>query len=472
MNKIKKSGSGLQLTKNKFCKLNDCFSFNKNYGKISHIEFEIEKQKEIMLKLKIDINKKEKEINELTLINKTQNNIHLKKIKLIEEILRLYQDKKESKLNSPKLKIETEIEKNIIDDKIKEIKEIKDKEIDLISNNNNINLINEENDNELDNKTNARTFYTTNNNFTNKMHVLPKIKSPKLKSKLFINTNIFMKKKKLKDMLYMTTLRNQINTLKEKLEKKKEEILDYKSKCEGNDYTNLENDLLSNYDKIKELKYKNAEMIANLEDFLENYFLQREENFQLKNKLKDFIDTFNTYKENTEKNNLDLEKKLKYLEEKNIECIIYHNNKIKNLSKCVEDNKSKLTEAGNLIEKINEEIEEINKDIKSKNNNINQHQNEIEILNNKKKELEKNKKKNEENINKMNIQRDESNKINKERVKNKINLKNRYKEIKLKYKNTINKVDEINELINKKDKEINDLKKEIEEIKISRNLFQ
>ena len=342
----------------------------------------------------------------------------------------------------------------------------------MISNNNNINLINEENDNELDNKTNARTFYTTNNNFTNKMHVLPKIKNPKLKSKLFINTNIFMKKKKLKDMLYMTTLRNQINTLKEKLEKKKEEILDYKSKCEGNDYTNLENDLLSNYDKIKELKYKNAEMIANLEDFLENYFLQREENFQLKNKLKDFIDTFNTYKENTEKNNLDLEKKLKYLEEKNIECIIYHNNKIKNLSKCVEDNKSKLTEAGNLIEKINEEIEEINKDIKSKNNNINQHQNEIEILNNKKKKLEKNKKKNEENINKMNIQRDESNKINKERVKNKINLKNRYKEIKLKYKNTINKVDEINELINKKDKEINDLKKEIEEIKISRNLFQ
>jgi chromosome segregation ATPase len=270
----------------------------------------------------------------------------------------------------------------------------------------------------------------------------------------------------------MTTLRNQINTLKEKLEKKKEEILDYKSKCEGNDYTNLENDLLSNYDKIKELKYKNAEMIANLEDFLENYFLQREENFQLKNKLKDFIDTFNTYKENTERNNLDLEKKLKYLEEKNIECIIYHNNKIKNLSKCVEDNKSKLTEAGNLIEKINEEIEEINKDIKSKNNNINQHQNETEILNNKKKELEKNKKKNEENINKMNIQRDESNKINKERVKNKINLKNRYKEIKLKYKNIINKVDEINELINKKDKEINDLKKEIEEIKISRNLFQ
>ena len=460
MLKIKKSGSGLQLSKiNTFNKLNDCFSYNKNYEKITHIEFEMERQKEILVKLKTEINNKSKEIKELTLRNQNEKNNQLKTIKLIEEILKIYNNKKESKLNSPKLEIETEIDKNIIDNKIKEKKE---KEKDLISN------TIDENDNDIYNKTNIKTFYTTNNNFanTNKNQILPKIKSPKFKSKLFINTNIFIKRKKNKDILYMKTLRNQINTLKEKLEKKKEEIFDYNSKCEENNIKNLENDILLNYDEIKELKYKNAEMLDKLEDFLENYYLQREENFLLRNKLNNFIDIFNTYKENTEKNNLILESKLKNLEEKNLRCIILHHN---NFSKYREDNKSKLTEAGNIKEKIKEEIEELNKDIKSKKNNIIQHRNEIEILINKKKEINENIKKNEDNINKMNIQREKSDKSNKEKEHKKINLKNKCKEIKLKYKNLINQVNEMNEMINKKDEEINVLKKQIEKLNSEKN---
>ena len=462
MLKIKKSGSGLQLSKiNTFNKLNDCFSYNKNYEKITHIEFEMERQKEILVKLKAEINNKSKEIKELTLRNQNEKNNQIKTIKLIEEILKIYNNKKESKLNSPKLEIETEIDKNIIDNKIKEKKE---KEKDLISN------TIDENDNDIYNKTNIKTFYTTNNNFanTNKNQILPKIKSPKFKSKLFINTNTFIKRKKNKDILYMKTLRNQINTLKEKLEKKKEEIFDYNSKCEENNIKNLENDILLNYDEIKELKYKNAEMLDKLEDFLENYYLQREENFLLRNKLNNFIDIFNTYKENTEKNNLILESKLKNLEEKNLRCIILHHN---NFSKCREDNKSKLTEAGNIKEKIKEEIEKLNKDIKSKKNNIIQNRNEIEILINKKKEINENIKKNEDNINKMNIQKEKSDKSNKEKEHKKINLKNKCKEIKLKYKNLINQVNEMNEMINKKDEEINVLKKQIEKLDSEKNNY-
>ena len=457
MLKIKKSGSGLQLSKiNTFNKLNDCFSYNKNYEKITHIEFEMERQKETLVKLITEINNKSKEIKELTLRNQNEKNNQLKTIKLIEEILKIYNNKKESKLNSPKLEIETEIDKNIIDNKIKEK--------DLISN------TIDENDNDIYNKTNIKTFYTTNNNFanTNKNQILPKIKSPKFKSKLFINTNTFIKRKKNKDILYMKTLRNQINTLKEKLEKKKEEIFDYNSKCEENNIKNLENDILLNYDEIKELKYKNAEMLDKLEDFLENYYLQREENFLLRNKLNNFIDIFNTYKENTEKNNLILESKLKNLEEKNLRCIILHHN---NFSKYREDNKSKLTEAGNIKEKIKEEIEELNKDIKSKKNNIIQNRNEIEILINKKKEINENIKKNEDNINKMNIQKEKSDKSNKEKEHKKINLKNKCKEIKLKYKNLINQVNEMNEMINKKDEEINVLKKQIEKLNSEKNNY-
>ena len=137
-------------------------------------------------------------------------------------------------------------------------------------------------------------------------------------------------------------------------------------------------------------------MRADLEDISENYFLQREENIKLKNRLIDFIDIFNNYKENEEKNNLDIEKKIKYFESKNIQCLIYHANMRRNKSRYLEDNKSKLIEAGNLIEKINKEIEELKKDAKTKENNINTYKKEIDNLNNKKREENESKEKNEE----------------------------------------------------------------------------
>jgi chromosome segregation ATPase len=281
-----------------------------------------------------------------------------------------------------------------------------------------------------------------------------------------------MKKKKFKDLLYMNTLRNQIKTLNIKLEKKQEEISDYKKYNDNNkDFNSLENDLISDYDKLKELKYKNAKMVADLEDFAENYFLQREENIKLKNRLKDFIESFNNYKENAEKNNTCLEKKIKYFEEKNLECLIYHSNIGKNSSRFLEDNRSKLTEAGNLIEKINEEIAQINNDIKSKEKNLNEYKNEIDILNNKKKEINENKEKNEENIKNMDIKKEESDKKNKEKENINKNLKKELKEKKNKYKNIINKIKDINDIILQRDEEIIQLKEDIEKLKASKNVF-
>ena len=383
MLKFKKSGSGILLNKiNKFNNLRNGFAFNKDYERLVHLEFEIERQKEVMTQLKLDLNNKAKEFYELSSINQNDQNEHIKLIKLIEELLNISKTKKEIKKNIPKLKIETD--EDTPNNKMKDFKED-----DLISNNKN--SINDEN--EICNKTNTKTFYTTNNNFTNRNRVLPKIKSPRIKSKLFINTNIFMRKKKLKDKLYMTTLRNQINTLNEKLERKNEEILDYKTKYGEDNINNLENDFNENVEKLNELKHKNAKMRADLEDISENYFLQREENIKLKNRLIDFIDIFNNYKENEEKNNLDIEKKIKYFESKNIQCLIYHANMRRNTSRYLEDNKSKLIEAGNLIEKINKEIDELKKDAKTKENNINIYKKEIDNLNKKKEKKTKAKKK-------------------------------------------------------------------------------
>ena len=461
MLKFKKSGSGILLNKiNKFNNLRNGFAFNKDYERLVHLEFEIERQKEVMTQLKLDLNNKAKEFYELSSINQNDQNEHIKLIKLIEELLNISKTKKDIKKNIPKLKIE--IDEDTPNNKMKDFKED-----DLISNNKN--SINDEN--EIYNKTNTKTFYTTNNNFTNRNRVLPKIKSPRIKSKLFINTNIFMRKKKLKDKLYMTTLRNQINTLNEKLERKNEEILDYKTKYGEDNINNLENDFNENVEKLNELKHKNAKMRADLEDISENYFLQREENINLKNRLIDFIDIFNNYKENEEKNNLDIEKKIKYFESKNIQCLIYHANMRRNTSRYLEDNKSKLIEAGNLIEKINKEIEELKKDAKTKENNINTYKKEIDNLNNKKREENESKEKNEEIVLNIDKKMEEINKKNKEKENLKKNLEKEFKERKNKYKDIVNKIKEINELIKQRDEEIIKLKEEKEKLLSSKNVY-
>ena len=75
MNQFKKSGSGFLLSKiNKFNKLKNETAYNKNYEKIAHMEFEIESQREIILKLNSDLNKKTKELKELISINQIKKN--------------------------------------------------------------------------------------------------------------------------------------------------------------------------------------------------------------------------------------------------------------------------------------------------------------------------------------------------------------------------------------------------------------
>ena len=131
MLKFKKSESGILLNKiNKFNNLRNGFAFNKDYERLVHLEFEIERQKEVMTQLKSDLNNKTKEFNELSSINQNDQNEHLKLIKLIEELLNISKTKKDIKKNIPKLKIE--IDEDTPNNKMKDFKED-----DLISNNKN-----------------------------------------------------------------------------------------------------------------------------------------------------------------------------------------------------------------------------------------------------------------------------------------------------------------------------------------------
>ena len=470
MRPIKKSSSGLLLTENinliKLGLINKgpSVAYNKNQEKADRIEFELEKQKDIIVKLQQEINEKDKELNLILKHNKIQKNKFQKTIKIIEQVLKLCEEKKENEI-----KIE-------LDDK----NDIKHK---TITNNNfdhtlysqnskdNFKTINNlENDNDTDNynKTNIKTFYTTNNNYNTKEKSLPKIKSQK--NKLTINTQFnFNKVNKFKEnTLYVNTLRSRIGLLNTQIGKKYGEINSLKINTNTSSYSKLQEDFLSNYNKLSEIKQKNISMLSKLDDISENFFFAKDENYNLKIKLNEFQEKFYNYKKNIKKKNIELKNKLEIYEEKNTECIFSHLN-IGNLSK-YNRNRSKLSEVETLNDITNKEINEFEKEIKNKNGDIKYINKEIDKLNIEKKELiEKN---SDLNIKIKNLEDEKEilNKKNKELTQINKEIKSKLKEKENEYINEIYKIGDIKIVINNKDKEIEELKKEILNLRNSKNI--
>ena len=381
MHSIKKSSSGFQIIGDKFGI--SSVAYNKSIQKIYQLEFELERQKETMVKLQLELDQKNEELNSILSKNKKKKIKFHKTIKLIEEILKLCDNKKLDKNNSKEKEVEgvnddneemkRKTEMNFYNEKPKE-------DFKSINNDNN--------------DMNVKTFYKTNNNYNKRKTSLPKIKSPK--NKLTINTNYnfnFKHKKKLKELQYVSTLKNKINLLNDKLEKKHGEILKLQNNNTISNFSKLQNDFISNCDKLNEIKKKNLNMLSKLVDIEDTYFDEKEQNNKLKIKLGDFVEQFNDYKCNITQKNKTLENKLKTIEDKNIDCILYHKNDKdnKNRNKSLFDgnlaNRSKLTETESILFRKGKEVKEICKDIDSKNININLYKKEIDQLNKKKIEL-------------------------------------------------------------------------------------
>ena len=460
MHSIKKSSSGFQIIGGKFGI--SSVAYNKSMQKICQLEFELERQKDTMIKLQLEIEQKNEELNSILSKNKKKKNKFNKTIKLIEEVLKLCDNTKLDKNNSKEkevggvnndneeMKRETEINFNLYNEKIKE-------DFKTINN---------------DNNDNVKTFYKTNNNYNKRKTSLPKIKSPKNKLTININYNFnFKHKKKLKELQYVSTLKNKLNLLNDKLEKKHGEMLKLQNNNTISNFSKLQNDFISNCDKLNEFKKKNLNMLAKLIDIEDTYFDEKEQNNKLKIKLGDFVEQFNDYKYNISQKNKTLENKLKTIEDKNIDCILYHRNdkENKNINKSLFDgnliNRSKLTETESILFRKGKEVKEIRKDIDSKNININIYKKEIDQLNKKKSELNDKNVKNKDNSESLNNKKLElNNKHNENQEKNK-DLKKKLNESENKYKIEVNKINEIKDNINNKNKEIEKLKKEIEEIK-------
>ena len=472
MKPIKKSNSGLLLSeKVNLFKMGNASSvaYNKHQEKENRIVFELEKYKDTIVKLELELNAKDKELNALLNKNKKNKNKFQKTIKLIEQILKICDSKKkkekekekekETDLDSENKKTLNKFNNSLYSDKSKE----------------NYRTINIENDTDTDNYnktniTNIKTFYTTNNNYNRKeksFKSLPKIKQQK--HKLTINTNYnFRKNKKFKDISYVSTLRNRIDTLNDEIGKKDGELIKLKNKTNNSSFSKLQTDFISNYNTLSDIKSKNVLMLSKLDDIAENYFVEKDKNDNLNIRLEEFQESFYEYKKNIIKKIGDLENKLKIYDEKNRQCIFNHFNKgniLKINKSFYEQNKSKLTEAENIIENTKKEINTILNEIEIKNSSIKYIQKEIENLKEQLIKINNNNSKNNNDLEKLNEQKKLLNENNKDLINKNNELKNKLKEKEKKYINEIYKIGDIKKLINEKDKNIDILKKEIEELR-------
>ena len=429
-------------------------NYNKNSEKINFIEFDLEKIKDTIIKLRSELLKKNKEINDLT-INKTdKNKEHLYTLKVIETILQLV----DSDSSSQKSNNENNTENNKKSDNINNPNENNDE-----NNNNKENKNQLKEDNHKDNEDNF------NSNDSNKK--LPPVLT-------HMEQSPRRAKRQTKEILYINSLKLQIDELKEILDKKDEEIKELQKNKTSINFSKLQNNFEKNYNELSNIKKQNELIKTKIEDISNLIFVEKEGNKNLKSKLQVFQSTFKEFQENSDKKKTDLEAKLFQARDRERECKIFHIKKANmgsRNSSWVNINNSEMDDNERLII-AEEEIKNIKKDIESTNKDIINKNNENILLKTNRTELGKKVNELKERNDKLKNEINDLNKKIKDLKNTKNNLEKEQKEIKIKLNNSNNnlrkeqnKISEIKDNLNKKENQIIELKKQIEKLKSNNN---
>ena len=264
-------------------------TFNKNNEKVGMLQFDLETTKDTIIKLRSEIMNKNKEINDLKVNKVGKNNEHLYTLKVIETVLKILGENSSNDSNN---------EEN--------------NENNNNSNSNNANK--NENENENKKETKEENEKENKHSSTNK---LPPISNHRDQSPKKIN-------KTNREIPYITSLKQQINTLKELLNKKNEEIKEMQKNKTTINYSKLQNKFEKNFTELTNIKNENELMKTKIEDVSSLLFIEKEGNKSLKSKLQVFQSSFKEFQENSDKKNTDLESKLVQAQERERECRIFH----------------------------------------------------------------------------------------------------------------------------------------------------
>ena len=437
---MKNSNSGLlsNLKSNYFISngISD-FSSNlfQNSERVGILQFELDRTRDIIMKLRTEIFNKTKEISLLKVQKNKKDNEHQHIVKVLDDILKQCDQSTgtgfkavETYLNSinPKITIE---QKSIKDDeRLEDIKKM-------------IHLSEEQ--------------YNT-----------------------------------LNEIVQINKLKAQIIELNDELTKKEKEINIMKRNKNNPNYNKLKVNYVKNFNELKQIKRQNEIIKKRMEEATNMLMVKKEDNINLKNKLHEFQKKFKDYKEESSKKTESLSKNLLRAQEKERNCRIFHtrknlgnnsniilnnSNMIANSSANIltnEENKSnlnvtdiKLNEAEQEMKKLSTNLNTLKKEANQKGKEINSLK--IEKLELKKqiKELSADNNKYLNKINSINKQILDLNNANTNLDNENNELKKNIEEIEFKVEEEENKYNTLKEILSEKEKEILELKRTIENIK-------
>ena len=206
-----------------------CRVYSKNYEKAKALEFELDRSRDMIMKLKNDLSNKNKEIHLLKINKITIEEEHYKTLKTLKEFL-----KKSDNLTKDTYKT---IERNVNENRL-----------DLASD-----------DNAPDESDKEDSF-------------------PKIKRRVKLQNR---NKKKIKDFIKIDSLKQHIYSLNEELNKKNTIITELKNNKKATGYKELQNNFLSSCNEIKEMKKENMEIKSRYDSIANLLIMERDDNKNL-----------------------------------------------------------------------------------------------------------------------------------------------------------------------------------------------
>ena len=411
-------------------------SFFQSNEKVNSLQFELDRTRETILKLRTEILNKEKEISLLKVQKNKKDNEHQHIVKVLDDILKQSDQSTgtgfkavEAYLNSINSKKSSTEPQNFKDDeRLEEIKQM-------------IHLNEEQ-----------------------------------------INT--------LSEIVQINKLKTQIIQLSDELNKKENDINIMKKNKNNPNYNQLKVTFVKNFNELRQIKRQNEIIRKRMEEASNMLMIKKEDNINLKNKLQEYQKRFKDFKEESSKKTESLSKNLFRAQEKERNCRIFHSRKIignrsniffnssnvvnnsANLVTNEENSKSninvtdiKLNEAEQEMKKLSNNLNMLKKEANHKNKEINNLKIEKMELKKQIKELSSDNNKYLNKINSINKQILDLNNANTNLDKENNELKQNIENTEFKVEEEENKYKTLKEILTEKDKEIAELKKTIENLK-------
>ena len=217
--------------------------YSKNYEKANALEFELDRSKDIIMKLKNDIINKNKELNLLKINRNIIEEEHFKTVNTLKEFL-----KRSDNLSKEAYKT---IERHI-------------------------------NENQNTEHGGIESYQKNEENF------------PTIKKRMNTQNK---NKNKIKDFIKIDSLRQHIYNLNEELSKKNNIITELKNNKKATGYKELQDNYLNSCNEINEMKRQNIEIKSQIDKLVNLLIMEREDNKFLKEKLKQYKERYEAFKE-------------------------------------------------------------------------------------------------------------------------------------------------------------------------------